>query len=335
MIKNVGILFFTENGEATSNEIETFFKDVWNIDTFDKTKGKAAEYVAENFSKRDVIIFIGAAGIATRLIAKHIKRKDEDPAVIVIDELKKYVIPILSGHIGGGNELANEIAVKLGSEAVITTATDINGCFAADVWATNLGCIVPNIGEIKHISSAVLRGEKISLACEGFEVSGKLPDCFSKDSAKTTCGIDVSLHGKSKRFKNTLNIIPKIVNLGVGCRRDTDSAKFEKYILKTLEEKGISLKAIKSISSIDLKKDERCIIDFASKYDIPFDVYDASSLNKVEGDFTSSSFVKSITGVDNVCERSACVTGGSLLFRKKSESGMTVSAAKTDWKCKF
>ena len=128
-----------------------------------------AEFTSLAFAEADHIIYIGAAGIAVRAIAPHIKSKDTDPGVIVMDEKAVYVIPILSGHIGGANALALDLARELGAQAVITTATDVNGVIAIDSWATENCMKIDRIGNIKHISSAVLENRKVKVytQCRG------------------------------------------------------------------------------------------------------------------------------------------------------------------------
>ncbi len=332
MNRRIAVVAFTQRGTELSHAIKAILTDD-DVDIFDKTKQSAADFVGENFNLRDAFIFIGAAGIAVRLVAKHIKKKDVDPAVIVIDELGDFVIPILSGHIGGGNELAEEISDMIRATPVITTATDINKCFAVDVWATKLGCAIPETGEIKHISSAVLNGQKIGLFSDGFDVEGEIPPCF--DLAEKGIGVSVSLSGSSEHFEKEINIVPKIVTLGAGCRRGTPEDAFEAFILGFLEDNGICIAAVRTMASLDLKANEECMLAFSKKYCIPFVTYTAEQLNEVEGEFSHSDFVFKTTGVDNICERSASAEGGKLIIRKTAENGMTAAAALQDWKCKF
>ena len=110
---------------------------------------KLSEWTAENFQKSDALIFIGAVGIAVRAIAPHCKSKATDPAVIVLDERGRFSIPILSGHLGGANDLAKKLASICGAVPVITTATDIEGVFAVDEWAKAQNCHVLEPGRIK------------------------------------------------------------------------------------------------------------------------------------------------------------------------------------------
>ena len=134
-----------------------------------------------------------------------------------------------------------------------------------------------------------------------------------------------------------MNAVPKVVVLGVGCRKNTDSANFEEFILKILREQNISIKAVDMLASIDIKKNEKCILDFASKYGIPFKTATADELMSLQGKFSASAFVKSITGVDSVCDRSAAYFSdkGKIILGKTSHNGITCAIAVRDWKCKF
>ena len=146
-------------------------------------------FVAEIFAKFDALIFIGAAGIAVRMIAPHIVSKLSDPAVIVIDERGKNVVSLLSGHVGGGNFLTAEIAGKISANPVITTATDVEEKFSADGFASQLGLKPAPKDAIKIINSAILRGEDIFLTA-----------------------------GNVK-----LNLIPSNLICGIGCKRGTSA----------------------------------------------------------------------------------------------------------------
>jgi cobalt-precorrin 5A hydrolase len=122
----------------------------------------------------------------------------------------------------------------------------------------------------------------------------------------------------------------------VGCRRDTATEAFEKFVLATLAKFDISLKAVSKLASIDLKRNENCLINFCEKYNIQFATYTAEGLAAVVGEFTASAFVKKTTGVDNVCERSAmCDNDGELIVKKQAQDGMTIAIACRNWRCEF
>lgn len=329
--KKICIIAFTDNGIAFSQKLTQILP--YNVDIYSKQNENVKTYLSRIFNKADVIIFIGAAGIAVRLISPFIKSKDTDPAVIVFDEHGYFGIPILSGHIGGANEFCKLLCEKTGSTPVITTATDINNKFSADTWATKSGCKIEDISKIKYISSSILKNEKIGFYSD-YPVLGDIPN--EMDISKKNIGICVSAK-KIKPFNITLNIVPKTIVIGVGCKKNTNTTQFEEFLLEILSKNNISINAIDKISSIDLKKDEQCIIDFSKKYKIPFIVNNAKKLNSVCGNFTKSQFVKEITGTDNVCERSAVLesNNGKIILPKTSRHGMTVCLAEKEWECRF
>ena len=358
-MKKICIIAFTDNGMMTAGKIKNVFEEATHVDStqsleksncinekyfvelLEKSCNKRA-YVAEKFNDYDAFVFVGATGIAVRYIAPYIKSKDVDPAVIVLDEHAGFIIPLLSGHLGGANELANIIADELCATPVITTATDINAKFAVDLWTKKTNQSIIDISKIKDVSSAILRNEKIGIYSD-FEIIGTLPKhiVLSKSNVEVDenpdVGIAVSLDEKVRPFKTTLNAVPKIVVVGVGCRKNTDSDKFEDFLLEILRKQSISIKAVDLIASIDIKKNEKCILEFSNKYDIPFKTATSDELMSLSGDFSASSFVKSVTGVDNVCERSAAYFSGGykILLGKTSHNGMTCAIATKDWKCKF
>ncbi len=333
-MENIGILAFTARGQTLAEKIAEDLKKTCHTDIFRKEKGNAREYLEENFTKKDAFLFICAAGIAVRLIAPLIKSKDRDPAVVVMDELGRYVIPILSGHLGGANEAAARFAQTTGAELVLTTATDINGQFAVDVWSKYAGCHIMDISKIKNISSAVLQGEKVGVSST-FPFEGEMPEPLTLEEAET--GICISLAGNQKPYANTLNLVPRIVTIGAGCRKGVSAEAFERFILKQLSEKHVAVEAVEQLASIELKKNEACILAFCDKYRIPFVTYTAEELQEVQGNFPSSNLVKSVTGVDNVCERSAVLASnyGTKILSKTSGGGCTCALAMRDWKCKF
>ncbi len=332
-MKEIGIIAFTKRGMALAEDVLSRLPEGCRGELC-RNKAEARGWLAENFQKKDTFLFICAAGIAVRYIAPLIRSKDVDPAVVVMDEFGQYAIPVLSGHLGGANEAAAELASVTGSTVVLTTATDVNGSFAVDVWSKYTGCRIADISGIKTVSSAILRGEKVGIH-SGFPFAGNLPEELTTDPAEL--GICVSLNETLKPFPKTLSVVPRIVTLGVGCRKNASPEAFERFILGILSENKISVLAIEKIASIDLKKYEKCILAFSDKYRIPFVTYTAEELNRAEGSFDGSDFVKRITGVDNVCERSACLGSGrgTRILSKTSGGGFTCALSMRDWKCRF
>ena len=292
--------------------------------------GPLSEWTKAAFSDADGIIFVGACGIAVRACAPYVQDKFHDPAVIVIDDCAKFCISLLSGHVGGANRLALEAAEICGATPVVTTATDVNGRFAVDVWAKENGLQIADRAAAKKISSVLLEGGSVG-ACTRFggeiPLPSPLPDGVEERESGEV-GFCVTLDETDSPFRETLHLVPRRVILGIGCRKDTPPEMLETAVRKALEEEKISLRAVQAVCSVDLKAREKALLMFCEKYSLPFTTYSSERLANLEGDFSASEFVKKITGVENVCERAAMAGGGErLLFRKKKYPSVTVAAS--------
>ena len=282
----------------------------------------SSEWAKRGFERADALIFCCAAGIAVRAIAPYVCDKTKDPAVIVCDEHGKYVIPILSGHIGGANELARQIAEITGGQAVITTATDINGLFAVDVFAKKNNLKITDMHLAKEVSAALLRGEKVGFYSD-IPFEGELPKGLTQD--KAYLGIAVTARDISP-YERTLRLVPKRYAVGMGCKRGKSADELENFLLRTLKNCGISTDEIRAIASIDIKADEQGLIELAKRLNVPFITYSADELNSVEGDFSESAFVESTTGTSCVCERAAALASGGIpVICKTAEDGKTLA----------
>lgn len=283
----------------------------------------------------DLIVFVGAAGIAVRAVAPYLAGKAFDPAVLVIDEAGRFVIPILSGHLGGANALAQRLAGGLGAQAVITTATDTRAAFAVDTWAAAHDCTVIDPENIKYVSGALLRGETIGLRSD-FPVCGRLPAQVSLDYAADS-GFVVGFDTKAAPFAHTLHLMPRIAYLGIGCRRGTDAQTIEAAAQAALDAAGVPWEAVRGIASIDVKQNEPGLLRFCENHGLPLTVFSAETLQNVPGDFAPSDFVARTVGVDNVCERAAvcAACGGRLICRKTAQNGVTIALAQRDWRVEF
>ena len=331
----ISIITFTDKGELLGKKLLYNLNELGeNTYLSSGRKIKLDNWIKENFYSNDALIFISAVGIAVRGISKYIVSKTTDCAVICIDEKGDFVIPILSGHIGGANRLAKKIANITKGTAIITTATDINNKFAFDDWASKNNFQILNTYNIKKISSAILDGKTIYLKSD-FQIEGNLPQnvqiCKSDEFFENTVVITFKNVGDT----SSLYIIPKCITIGIGCKKNTNEKTIKDVIYKFCEKNNISINAIKKLVSIDLKKDERGIINFCENYNIEFQTYTSSELSKVKGNFSSSDFVKDITGVDNVCERSAVIEGNVILVKKYADSGVTLSAGIENYKINF
>lgn len=349
---NICIISFTKAGGQLATVLETHLaKDGHQVNNVAPKSGTLKDYVKDCFEKNreNAIVFIGAAGIAVRSIAPFLTSKWQDPAVVVIDEKGEYVIPILSGHIGGANKLAKQIAKAINGQAVITTASDVNEKIALDVWAKEQNLAIMDTTAMKRMAVLNLEEKPIGIIIEDSKYVkesidlGVFEDISNIDKFVKTCeeiGDIDSVEGliyigyHPDKFKKTkkefLWLLPRTLALGIGCKKDTPEMQIEKAIQKAFEMLGYSedcLAAITGIYSIDLKKDEVGIKAVADKYQVPFYCFSKEELNQVDGDFHKSEFVESITGVDCVCERAAiCGNPDSfLLLNKYANDGVTIA----------
>ncbi|SDB05893.1 cobalt-precorrin 5A acetaldehyde-lyase [Pseudobutyrivibrio sp. YE44] len=289
-------VYFTDNGNRIADRLKEYFY----------VEGKPedislADWTKDTFEMHLPLIFIGSTGIAVRTIAPFVTSKLKDSPVIVIDELGKNVIPILSGHYGGANELARLIAKNLGANPVITTATDLNNVFAVDVFAKKNGLTITDKSLIKQVSAKALKGENL--------------DIKQTDD-------DIIIEG--------LRLIPKRLILGIGCKKGKDFQELKDLVNTVYSDEELN-ENLYAIASIDVKAEELGLIKLAEFYGVPFVTFSAEELQLVEGEFEESSFVKDKVGVGNVCERSALLLAGDeglLVKNKVAKDGITLAAAK-------
>ena len=274
------------------------------------------------FNNVDAMVFVGSVGIAVREIAPHVRDKATDPAVISIDELGRFSVPLLSGHIGGANALALDLANALDATPVITTATDINKRFSVDAWAARNGYGIASLSRAKAVSAAILE-QDVPLCCD-YPITTTLPNGV-KTGNSGDVGIRISVF-KDEPYKQTLRLIPKILHLGIGCRKGTPVETIREAVDEVLLEHNIDQRAIKCAASI---------VQYCGEQKLPVTFYTAEELKAVPGEFTPSAFVKSITGVDNVCERSTLIGAEKLIVRKTALNGVTVALAAEHMEVRF
>lgn len=283
------------------------------------------------FNEVDAIVFVGSVGIAVRKIAPYVRDKSTDPAVVSIDELGRFVIPLLSGHIGGANALAQQIASALDATPVITTATDINNKFSVDTWATQNGYRMSNLCKAKAVSADILEND-VPLS-SAFPIVSELPNGVKLGDSGPV-GISIG-YTTDEPYERTLRLIPPVLHLGIGCHRGAAKEDIALAVDTVLRENGIDSRAIKCAASVDLKRDEAGLLEFCRERSWPVTFYSAEELLAAKGDFASSEFVKKITGVDNVCERAASLGAERLIVRKTVCNSVTVAVAAEHWEVRF
>lgn len=300
------IITFTDNGRDLSKSLIEKVPLLNGARTYHahdrKDKSGLNDFIKESFVREGAIVFIGAAGIAVRLIAPFVEDKTTDPAVLVLDEQGKYVIPVLSGHIGGANELSGKIASAIGAIPVITTATDINRKFAVDIYAKENGLELPDKADIAWISSRVLDGAKVNIRnkAEENEVYITIDDAEFRLARK-----------------------PYV--LGIGCKKGIRRSQIEGYINSVLSDYRLTLGDIGLVATIDIKKDEPGLIEWCRAHKKKLLTFSAAELMSQEGDFSGSEFVRKTTGTDNVCERAVVAAGCRIFAKKMSNAGVAVA----------
>lgn len=282
-----------------------------------------AGWTARAFEEAEGLIFVGSAGIAVRAIAPYVRHKAADPAVVVMDEGGHWAIPILSGHLGGANELARRAAALCGAVPVITTATDVRGVFAVDEWARRQNCAVVNPERIKGISARLLAGQRVSY-CSDWPISGPTPEGIGPGEPET-CDFWLTAH---RREGEALFLVPRIAVVGIGCKKGASREAVEAAFSAAFRQAGLWEQAAAKVCSIDLKREEPGLLEFCGARGLPLETYSARELREAGEGFTASAFVEAAAGVDNVCERSAVLgSGGRLIQKKLAMGGVTAAVA--------
>ncbi len=363
----VSIISFTRNGNALAQRIRHTIENCPENRAFSenikvhvqesrKLSGSLKEWCQNAFAQSETLIFVGAAGIAVRLTAEFIKDKFHDPAVLVVDELGRFIIPILSGHVGGGNDFARFLAERLKAVPVITTATDLYKKFAVDTFAAENNLYISDRLLAKKISAAVLEGERIGFFCEK-QVFGRMPkelvwtDGVSErdEEVQAAYRIRVGVH-KGEEDGKTLFLYPKALVLGIGCQKGISAEEIERFVQQNLCQRQIAGESLLAAASVDLKMKEKGITEFCQRWNLSFCTFSPEQLAEIPGIFTDSAFVMDTVGVGNVCERaaaayimkSAAVKEGQapeplyrLIQRKTAECGITLAVAEADWSVEF
>lgn len=332
----IRVCAFTPNGYKLADRIVSEFKDEYVEIKGDEIS--LADWTKESFRLRTPLIFIGACGIAVRTIAPYVNDKLTDSAVIVVDELGHNVIPILSGHMGGGNNLAKDLADRLGGSAILTTATDINSRFAVDNMAAALGLGVANRDGIARVSTKVLGDNNLNI-CISNTVKmdeSQLDGHMTRVAYPPDNKVDVLIDDTDEYKDRTVLLLkPKRLCVGVGCRKGMDEASIRNAVVTAISQiPDAGTEDIYAFATIDLKAREYGLLSAVSGMGCRLYTYTAEELEKCKGEYSESKFVKSVTGVDNVCER-ACMRlageGAELLIKKTVFDGITIAIAKRLW----
>ncbi len=301
---------------------------------------KLADLLPQLFARVDGLVCIMATGIVVRLLAPHIKSKDQDAAVVVCDEAGQFAISLLSGHLGGANELADEIAEIIGGQPVITTATDVNQLPAFDEVARKNNMLVEPLMRIKLLNSLLLEGKPIVLADAEGLVASAYQDVPSVTVVRSfATALEQAAEGfvfVSNRHLPPLNDQPNLLALrprnlavGIGCNRNTSADEIEMVVHQTLRNAFLAFASIGVVASIDAKQDEVGLLQFAEHNRLSLKFFNADELNQVDVPTPASEYVQQAVGAKGVCEPAALLssTGGRLLVKKKKSGNVTVAVA--------
>lgn len=277
----------------------------------------------------DAHYFIMATGIVVRTIAPLIRDKTRDPAVVCGDEAGRFVISLVSGHIGGANELADKLSAILGAKPVITTATDVNQVPAIDVIARDQGLYIENKEAVKHVSMAFIQGEPLPVHDPFHLVSPHLPSALMEDpslfsSEKSGIWVDYTVRDLPEKV---LVLRPKMLVAGMGCRRGATRQELEDHLRKVLKAQGVSMHSLSKIVSVDLKADEPGLLALARSLNVPISFYTRDELDQVKRVPNPSSLVNKHIGVKSVCEAAAMLATGRTCLLIPKTAGRTVTLA--------
>ncbi len=315
------IIYLNETGHKVAEKIAAELKDY--------------EITLINDFNEDVIlnsralIFVGALGVCVRMIAPFINDKHTDPAVVCVDSIGRNVIAVLSGHVGGANEICSEVAHILGANPVITTQSDNTGYWALDTLSKRFDWICDaEHSTMNRAIATLVNGDPVGLLLDirdnGTDMmEGSLPknvklikNIGEAEGCKMIIAVTPYIY-HSDRF--ILYFRPRVLNLGIGCRRDCAPEGVADYIEQTLKDNDIAPSAIKTVATIDIKKDEAVVADIAKWRNVQYcNIYTPDELKDIPVPNPSEKVLK-VTGVAGVAESCALKAsdGGKLILEKQ------------------
>lgn len=317
----IGIISVTKKGDILADKLKNNF----NSEVFLKSKEDldVKSVVSKYFEKFDGIIFISSTGIAIRMIANLLKGKTKDPAVVVVDVNNNFTISLLSGHLGGANELTLKVSNILKNTPVITTATDGMNIKAPDIIAKENGFIIDDFKICKNIASLLVNNKEVFINDEKNIIKNEKGYIDSENVDSNT--ILITNKNENYNKENVLKLIRRDVVLGIGCRKDTDPKNLEKFVLDTLNSNGYDYRSVCKIGSVDVKKEETAIIELSKRLNCDFVTFDRDSINSVKCDYEKSEFVFKTLGVYGVCEPVIYLMNSYITVKKIKFNGMTLA----------
>src|SRR5512133_6092 len=288
----------------------------------------------------DGFVMIMATGIVVRMIAPHLESKQTDPAVVTMDDAGRFAIALLSGHLGGANELAERCAFLTGARAVITTATDANELPSFDMLAKAQDWVIDDISCVKTLNRLLLDDEEIAVVDSSgqprcwFHGRGRLSfyDTFAEAMDSQARGFLFVTNRQlppQSQPDNLLILRPRNLVLGIGCNRGTPADEIDAFVAAQLKRIFVSLKSVRCIASAAAKRDEAGLIAFAERHAIPLEFFESAELNRVECPSPPSEHARAAIGAVGVAEPAALLAsgGGRLLLKKVKSENVTLAVA--------
>ncbi|CAG7614546.1 Cobalt-precorrin-5A hydrolase [Paenibacillus solanacearum] len=309
-------------------------------------EGSVKLILPDLFKRYSGIILFISLGAVVRMIAPILEDKKTDPAVVVIDDRGEHAISVLSGHLGGANELTREVAQVIGARPVITTASDVQKTIPVDLFGRSFGWEIESFDKATPVSASVVNEERVAVVQEAGETNWwtydrPIPDhikVYASGKEAAEAGFDAALvvtdrllapEEERVLLHNGVLYRPKTLVLGIGCNRGTAAEEIEQVIAETMADLQLSVKSVRNIATIDLKKDEQGLLDVCRKYKWRMDIYTPEQLNTVPLPNPSEK-VFQYTGAYGVSDPAAKLSSGadSWLLEKKKSGNVTISIAR-------
>ena len=270
----------------------------------------------KTFNEYDLHIFVAATGAVVRIIDGKFRSKDTDPAVITVDDHANFVISLLSGHLGGANEECERIADGIGAIPVITTASDVGGKIAVDIFSQKIKAKLEDLEGAKRVTSLIVNGEKVSL---------HLPKNIVTHDENSAGAIIVS----NRKNIEISKVIPQNIFIGIGCKRGTAKEHIVEKLKYAMDKQNLELSSIKMAASAWVKSDETGLLEAMKELNIPIKFFEKEEILKLEDLIEEKSeYVKKTIGVYGVSEPCAFLASsgkGAFLAKKIKLDGMTLS----------
>ncbi len=343
--KTVALYAVTRQAAACALKVAQGLEPLWSAQLFlprrlEPDFGGQALYfdssaaaIGENFKKFSAHIMVGAIGMTVRHIAPHLETKTSDPAVVALTQDGRFAVSLLSGHLGGANELAQQTAAVCGGQAVIGTATDVEGVPALEVLARDHGLVLEDFKRLPLISRLLVEGAQVPV----YDPDGYLwpqlaqwPNSFSLAAEAPVQGpqLRVSFRLQDNLPAEALALRPRCLALAMGCHRGIDTEEVENFIDEVLARERLSPKAVALLATVESRAQEPAFLSVSQKRGWPLVIFTKDELSQMEVPNPSGKVMERI-GVASVCEAAAMLAAqsGSLLISKQKSPRATLAAA--------